>query len=241
MRIQQSAARRPESSGPASASAVPGPMSGRADAPSRNERRLTIRFLRPVTGRRRCPSERGVTLRGLSFARSRYCGERPHSPFGNTAGTTAVIRVGRCGPCPPGLTSSPSRKTVRLVPRRATRREATDRIGLTKLALKPSLSPTDGLRASGRRGALLPRRPPSFFLSRKVFRVPDGDRPHRFPWNTRDPRSVVRSGRCGTSPRAPTESPSRHTVRLEPRRAHRREATAAPTTSHALKPDPPTA
>ncbi|MCR3752011.1 hypothetical protein LX88_006005 [Lentzea californiensis] len=75
----------------------------------------------------------------------------PTAHSGNTPGTTAVIRVGRCGPCPPGLTSSPSRKTAQPVPRRATRREATDRIGLPELALEPSLSP-DG-RLEGVRSA----------------------------------------------------------------------------------------
>jgi hypothetical protein len=39
--------------------------------------------------------------------------ERGHSGAGNTGARRAVDMDGRCGPCPPGLTSLPSRNTAR--------------------------------------------------------------------------------------------------------------------------------
>lgn len=41
---------------------------------------------------------------GVDFVIQTRCGERPHSAPGNTPDTRTVVRDGRCGSCPPGLT-----------------------------------------------------------------------------------------------------------------------------------------
>ncbi|RDI16740.1 hypothetical protein DFR72_1232 [Lentzea flaviverrucosa] len=183
-------------------------------------------------------------------------GDRPHRSSWNTTDPRAVVRGGRCGTSPRAPTQSlrgtpfGRSRVVHTAERRPPHRP-------TDHALKPhtplgdlrAFPPTQSLYAAplsqmvGVQRAAGPdqakpssRTPPDGPRALPLPAIPyattsPGERAHRSPGNTTEPRAVVRDGRCGTSPRAPPQKPSRHTAHPEPRRAHRREATAAPTTS----------